>query len=67
MGASAKMRGKKSRVWPSVGENFKVLDMVREMARDYGLSYSCPSSTEVIPRKVQRGLSDWAILAKSCV
>jgi len=67
LGASAKMRGKKNRVWPSVGENFKVLDMVSEMASDYGLSYACPSSTAVIPRKVQRGLSDWAILAKSCV
>jgi len=67
LGASAKMRGKKSRVWPSSGDNFKVLDMVSELASDYGLSYSCPSSTMVIPRKVQRGMSDWAILAKSCV
>ena len=67
LGASAKMRGTKSRVWPSSGNNFKVLDMVSEMSIDYGMSYACPSSTPVIPRKVQRGLSDWAILAKSCV
>ncbi len=67
LGASAKMRGRKNRVWPSVGENFTVLDMVSEMATDYGLSYACPSSAPVIPRKVQRGLSDWAILSKSCV
>ena len=67
LGASANMRGRKNRVWPSNGENFKGLDMVSELASDYGLSYSCPDSTMVIPRKVQKGVSDWAILAKSCV
>ena len=63
LGASATMRGKRTKVW----DNFRVLNMVQDMSIDYQLSYSCPNNTPVIPRLAQRGESDWAALTQACV
>jgi len=63
LGASAVMRGKRNKVW----NTFRAVDMVSEMARTHNFSYACPDNTPVIPRKIQSGKSDWAVLREVCM
>jgi len=63
LGASAVMRGKRNKVW----SNFRVVDMVSEMARTHNFSYACPDNTPVVTRKGQSGESDWEILRNVCM
>jgi hypothetical protein len=62
LGASASMRGKRTRVW----QDFSVKDMVSELAIAYQFSYSCPDNTSTIASMSQRGTSDWEALTKAC-
>jgi phage protein D len=62
LGASSRMRGKTNRVW----NDFKVKGMVEEFSRIYNFSYSCPDSSPVLPRMVQRNMSDWEALTRAC-
>ena len=63
LGASTVMRGRRNKVW----NNFRVVDMVSEMARTHNFSYACPDNTPVLKRKGQSGESDWSVLREVCM
>lgn len=60
MGTSYDMRGSKSKVWA----DYRLQDVVREMASTYGFSADVPDDPLVVTPLVQDGESDWQFLVR---